>query len=83
MNYKVAAKNVSASEKEKWMTNYLKRQQSSIQLMLNETMDAIDMIDFKSLPEWEKYCLVEERKLLIRLNNLVKARVSAWEMKGK
>ena len=83
MNYKVAVKNVNGKEKEKWMTNYLKRQQSSVQIMLDETMDAIDMIDFKSLPEWEKYYLVEERKLLIRLNNLVKARVSSWEMSEK
>lgn len=83
MNYKVAVKNVNGKEKEKWMTNYLKRQQSSVQIMLDETMDAIDLVDFKSLPEWEKYYLVEERKLLNRLNNLVKARVSAWEMSEK
>lgn len=83
MNYKVAVKSVNEKEKSKWMTNYLKRQQSSVQIMLDETMDAIDLIDFKSLPEWEKYYLVEERKLLIRLNNLVKARVSAWEMSEK
>lgn len=83
MNYKVAVKNVNGKEKEKWMTNYLKRQQSSVQIMLDETMDAIDLVDFKSLPEWEKYYLVEERKLLNRLNNLVKARVSSWEMSEK
>lgn len=83
MNYKVAVKNVNGKEKEKWMTNYLKRQQSSVQIMLDETMDAIDLVDFKSLPEWEKYYLIEERKLLNRLNNLVKARVSAWEMSEK
>lgn len=83
MNYKVAVKNVNGKEKEKWMTNYLKRQQSSVQIMLDETMDAIDLVDFKSLPEWEKYYLIEERKLLNRLNNLVKARVSSWEMSEK
>lgn len=83
MNYKVAVKNVNGKEKGKWMTNYLKRQQSSVQIMLDETMDAIDLVDFKSLPEWEKYYLVEERKLLNRLNNLVKARVSSWEMSEK
>lgn len=60
----------------------MERQELMVKGMLRETEDAIDMSDFSSMPESEKYFLTETKKELVRLAHIVEARRNFWEVKN-